>query len=315
MTLSTRRLLRFAVAFTLVGYLIQSVPADELIGTLGRAHPTGIVLALVLALASHLVIAERIRCVTQALGLVLPFWALFKINLSAVFYGLALPAGNLSGVAARLYQMARAGGQYAEPAVALTLERLVATVTLGAIGVVFWFADPLADVWPVLLLMLAATLGFAALQLAIFQPLPLITPLWQWLVGRWPRKLAPLRDAMERARSMPWRISIQLLGLGIVVHLIGIAAYGAVAWSLDLELSVSMIGWTRSAAILVAILPVSVAGLGLREGALVVLLAPYGIDGASAVAYGLLAFATTIFGMAVVGGVIEGRRWLATSTS
>ena len=166
-----RRMVRYAVAIALLAALILAVPADALRATLSRAHPAGIATALVMALASHLLIAQRIRYLTAALGLPLPFWALLRINLGAVFYGLALPAGNLSGVAARLYQMARAGGHYAEPAVALTLERLVATVTLGAIGVLCWPVTGPADTWPVFVLMLAATLGFAALQLAMFRPL------------------------------------------------------------------------------------------------------------------------------------------------
>jgi hypothetical protein len=304
-------MVRYAVAIALLAALILAVPADALRATLSRAHPAGIATALLMALASHLLIAQRIRYLTAALGLPLPFWALLRINLGAVFYGLALPAGNLSGVAARLYQMARAGGHYAEPAVALTLERLVATVTLGAIGVLCWPVTAPADTWPVLTLMLAATLGFAALQLAMFKPLPLITPVWRWLVARWPGKLATLRDAMERARGLPWRVWRTTFALGFGVHLIGIAAYAAVAWSLGLDLSLWTIAWTRSAAILIAIVPVSVAGLGIREGALVFLLAPYGVDAASAVSYGLLAFATTILAMGLLGGALEGRRLLS----
>ena len=218
----------------------------------------------------------------------------------------------MSGVAARLYQMARAGGAYAEPAVALTLERLVATVTLGALGALFWLVERPSGSWPVLALLLASCVGFGAVQLAVFRPLPLITPLWRWLVARWPRKLATLRDAMERARSLPWRLWLLVFALGFAVHLIGVAAYYLVAWSLDLELSVWTVGWTRSAAILLAILPVSVAGLGIREGALVVLLAPYGVDPANAISYGLLAFATTILAIGLLGGVMEGRRRLAS---
>ena len=303
-----RWLARYAVAIALVTALVLSVPAGELAGTLARAHPAGIAAALVLALASHLLIAQRIRYLTGALGLPLPFWALFNINLGAVFYGLVLPAGNLSGVAARLYRMARAGGHYAEPAVALTLERLVATVTLGALGVLCWLIAWPSGSWPVFVLMLAATLGFGALQLTMFRPLPLITPLWRWLTTRWPGKLGALRDAIERARRLPWRVWRDVFVLGFAVHLIGVAAYGAVAWSLGLELSVWTIAWTRSAAILIAIMPISVAGLGIREGALVFLLAPYGVDPASAVGYGLLAFATTILAMGLLGGALEGRR-------
>ena len=89
-----------------------------------------------------------------------------------------------------------------------------------------------------------------------------------------------------------------------------IAAFILVAAALGLELSYLTIGWTRSAAILVAILPVSLAGLGLREGAFVLLLAPYGIAPADALAYSLLAFTTTVLAIGLIGGVVEAFRLL-----
>jgi hypothetical protein len=77
-----------------------------------------------------------------------------------------------------------------------------------------------------------------------------------------------------------------------------------------MELAYLTIGWTRSAAVLVTVLPVSLAGLGLREGAFVLLLAPYAVAPADALAYSLLAFATTVLAVGLIGGAIEAFRLL-----
>ena len=61
---------------------------------------------------------------------------------------------------------------------------------------------------------------------------------------------------------------------------------------------------------LVAILPISVAGLGVREGAMVILLAPCGVAAADALTYALLAFATTILAVGLLGGLLEAIRLL-----
>ena len=63
--------------------------------------------------------------------------------------------------------------------------------------------------------------------------------------------------------------------------------------ALDLALPLLTVAWLRAAAILIAILPISVSGLGVREGALLVLMAPYDISSAQAIAFSLLAFAST----------------------
>jgi uncharacterized membrane protein YbhN (UPF0104 family) len=128
--------------------------------------------------------------------------------------------------------------------------------------------------------------------------------------GWWPRQLASLRDALGRSRRLPRALLAQVFLLGVVVHLMGVVAFGLVALALELDLSLLTIGWTRSAAVLVTVLPVSLAGLGLREGAFVLLLAPYGIAAADALSYSLLAFAATVLAFGLIGGVIEAFRLL-----
>lgn len=94
----------------------------------------------------------------------------------------------------------------------------------------------------------------------------------------------------------------------MVVHLIGIVAFALVADALEMELSYLTIGWTRLAAVLVTLLPISLAGLGLREDAFVLLLAPYAVAPADALTYSLLAFGTTVLAIGLIGGVIEAFR-------
>ena len=180
------------------------------------------------------------------------------------------------------------------------------TLTLCGVGVLFWLIERPTGAWPALLLMLGGLLGLLALQALLLLDLPLPARLAAWR----PPKLASLYAALGRARRLPRALLTRVLLLGVVVHLIGIVAFAMVAAALGLELSYLTIGWTRSAAILVAILPVSLAGLGLREGAFVLLLAPYGIAPADALAYSLLAFTTTVLAIGLIGGVVEAFRLL-----
>ena len=79
---------------------------------------------------------------------------------------------------------------------------------------------------------------------------------------------------------------------------------------MGLAVPFTALGWMRSIAMLVAILPFSVSGLGLREGTLVALLGQRGVPADAALGYSLLVFGITVLSVALVGGVIEAIRWL-----
>ena len=92
---------------------------------------------------------------STALGMRLSTLNLLQINLATVFYGLILPAGNVTGIIARFYRMSRREPNYAAIAVALAFERVVTTLTLCLVGIAFWLVDWPAD-WLALVLMLGA---------------------------------------------------------------------------------------------------------------------------------------------------------------
>ena len=296
---------RVAIAAAILGYLFGQVPAAEVLRSVANAGAGGLLGAVLVVFVLQLVAADRLRRLANAYGVELSSWALFKINLATLFYGLCLPAGNITGFIARLYMMSASPKQYFDVALALSCDRVVATVMLCVVGIGFWLLAWPLDAWHVLVIMLAALVGLLLLQAALFVQLPFPLPR-----SLWPAKLGLLRDALHRSRSLP-RVTLGwAFGLALVMHLLGTAAYGLVASALHLDLSLATVGWTRAAAMLAAILPISVAGLGVREGVLVLLLAPYAVPAPDALAYGLLAFAVTVLAPGMVGALIEADRLL-----
>lgn len=89
-----------------------------------------------------------------------------------------------------------------------------------------------------------------------------------------------------------------------------IAAFYCFGLALHLPLSIAVAGWARTVVALAGMLPVSVGGLGVREGSLIAVLHPYGIPAPTAAALGLLLFAREL-AAALAGGVIEGRTFLS----
>jgi hypothetical protein len=301
---------RGVIALAILTYLFRQISPASVLDALASAAPGPLVAAFLCALLGQLVIADRLRRLVQALGMQLSTLSLLQINLATVFYGLILPAGNITGIIARFYRMSRQEQNYAGVAIALAFERLVATLTLCLVGILFWLID-WPSPWPALALMLGALVALLLLHAALFSTAP---PLLAGLRGRlnrfWPGRLDSLREALRQSRALSREAVAKVFALGILTHGIGVVAFSLVAGALSLDLSIATIAWTRSAAVLVAILPISVAGLGVREGAMMVLLAPYGIGAADALTYSLLAFATTVVSMGLLGGLIEAIRFL-----
>ena len=111
-------------------------------------------------------------------------------------------------------------------------------------------------------------------------------------------------DSMRRFANLSFNYHVGITGLSITAELItGGAAY-LLAIALELPLDFVTVVWLRALSFVISMLPITLNGLGLREGSFLVLLGPYGITPDAAVAYSLLLFGTQVF-IGLVGGLIE----------
>lgn len=304
------RLGRLAVAVAILGYLSVQVPFTAVLEAARAASAAPLVGAVLVTLAGQLMIADRVQRLAAGIGLVLGTVRLFAINLAARFYGLFLPAGNVTGTVIRYYSLAREEKDYVAVALALVLDRLIATVTLCAVGVGFWLLAMPEASWPALI---AMAVGFATLclpLLAVVAPSGLVDAVARRSPVRWPRKLVAVRGQIRRLRALPRSTVAFVVIAGVIVHLLGALAYALIALGLGLDLHYVDLVWIRSAALLAAILPVSVAGLGLREGTLVVLLGQAGVATAHGLTFALVVFVVTVLGVGLIGGAIEAQRFI-----
>jgi hypothetical protein len=232
--------------------------------------------------------------------LVLSLRQITEINFVTFFYGFFLPS-DLAAGAIRWHRLARAGGKGAEALVSLAYGRLVFTLVLVAVGLAFLvLEDPRAVqqapgiILGVIGLLLIAiyAVGFSSRTYVVVRRLKR----WTWL--------AKLFEATNRFRTMPWKSLALVLAISLVENLAGILSVYWLALALDLPVTFVQIAWIRSLLMIVTLLPVSISGLGIREGGFVVLLAPYAVPGSGAVALSLLLLAKNAF-LATIGGVME----------
>jgi uncharacterized protein (TIRG00374 family) len=303
------RSIRYAIGIGLLVYIFSLVPLVDVFAAIRRSRPDYLLAALFVAITLQWLVAYRLRRVVNALGGSYSTAELFGINAATRFYGLFLPGGNVTGIAVRFYKIGSTRGMYAETALTLYSERVIATISLCAIGLIFWAMDqPAAPFW-VMQVMGVVLLGSLYLLAVLMGVMPL---LFAKLIDRGMTRvggsvMTKVRRAVEQFRELPRSILIVVVSLSFVIHLLGICTFLLIAMSLGWSISFVSLGWIRSGLILATMIPISISGLGLREAAALLLLGTYGDD--EAVAFSLLVFAITVLVFSLLGGVIEGRRF------
>jgi glycosyltransferase 2 family protein len=293
-------LLRWSAAFLVLGVLLHFLPVAPLRAALARVPLTRFLAVLIGYLMAHAIGIAKWRMVVNAAG------AQLDLATSAQCY-----TGGLFGT---LFLPSIIGGDVVRLAVGLRRSPRPAAVLTG--NVADRFLDVAAQAGLVLLGMfllpgsLPPQLQFpsrgtwfalggvilAVLALAFFLQRPL-------LGGRsihFRRRLARLRHALRSVSRRPQiLISGWLLGTFIQSAFLILTALLAVSCGLVLPLRVWLFAWPLAK--LAAVLPLTQGGIGVREAALVALLAPFGAAATLVLAAGLV-----WEGIIIAGGLIAG---------
>lgn len=278
--------LKLAVSIGLLAWLASQVDLGDVRARLAAVGiPAALGAAMVLAMLIPAT-AARWGVVQHAIAAPLPGPALLRLTLVGLFFNQVLPA-PIGGDAMRAWGASRCGLPLAKAASGVLLERLWGLATL------LLFAAP---VWPWLL---PATTPRAALAIASTMA-ALSTLAGAIVVLRLaPAALArrlpkPVLAVLDDARSTAWppgRV-IGILLWSLAGHVASMGAMATLAAAMGLPLGPLAIVVVVPVALLAMTVPASIAGWGLREGALVAALAGFGIPAADAlslsVAFGLL---------------------------
>ena len=314
-----RWLLKVAVSAGLLFLIFRSVPFSAIWSSLSQAHPWDVAAGLVLAVPMTIIAAWRLQLLLASIGVPVPLGEVLRINLTSSFYGLVLP-GFLSTGVLRWYRLNRSGSSGAHTFAVLLLNRLIETTTVVFSALIFWLIDDMPGNRRVMLPLFGTLLlGLGAVYLIGFNR---ATAAWfRGFLSGGPATMVPtavkqpllsLVDAIRDLGHPVGRSRAQVIGLSLASHLFGILLFLFFARGLDISLSLSAAGYTRSMLLLAGMLPLSIGGFGVREGGMILLLRPYGVTSEKAVALAFLLLGRDLIGIAA-GGWLELRPWLARS--
>ena len=272
--------LRVLVPLLPLGLIWHHLDGAAALGLLAGADLGLIVLALVLLHVQIVASALRWRVTAAQLGQPLGRRQALAEYYLAALANIALPGGVL-GDAGRAVRARGAVGVRAS-AQAVVIERLMGQILLFAVlvpGLMLW---ALPGRGPVLA-------GVAAVALA------------SWAALRWgPQPARDFAAASWRAWAPVWRTQ---LGLSVIVLASLVGAFAACSAAVGAPLAAGATMVLVPLTLVAMLLPISVGGWGLREGAAVVLWPVAGFSAeagvAASIAFGLTALAAALPGLLV----------------
>jgi len=289
----TRWAFKFGISAILLGAIFWLLPTDQILRAITHIPIWLLAAVLVLFLAGHAAAAAK--------------WWLLVAHGSNVAFSASLRA-HMAGLAANLCLPGVAGGDVIRAGLVFRDSDNKARVALGSL------TDRLLDTIALLFLAgLGAAMTFGARAFTA-GPLPVVvaTVLLVIVAGALVaivlprvasgRLLTKLATAFDEFRRQPGRLVLCLL-LSIMIQAGFVALNISLAMASGLKLSASAWYYAWPLAKLIAIVPISLAGLGVREASLAALLAPLGADPAKVVAVGLL-WQAVIFATGILGGLM-----------
>jgi hypothetical protein len=285
---------RLVVSALMLAVLMAKVPsfsAAELIPERSLATALWLGVAAVLTLAGIVLSAVRWQKVLEALEISTQLPRLVSHNLAGQFVSNVLPT-TIGGDVLRVNRLSRDTGESPGTFASVVLERLTGWLVLPVITIVGFAVNPgLRHLGSATRVALALALGTLVLLLGV-----LAAAGSSRIGGRfatsagWRRFIGAVHLGIERLRSHPGAAA-NVLAAGFAYQLALVLAAVAAAQSLGLRPAGLTALLAFFPAVLIAqVLPISMSGLGVREGAFVLFLGPLGVASEQAIALGLLLY-------------------------
>lgn len=300
--------IRLLIGCGIIGLLLWHIGANEVLSAVGLANPFWLLAAVGVQLIGKVIWSVRWSAILDAFDVKYPFGHLIQAIFVGQFFSNLMPT-SFGGDFYRAYWVTRGEGSYTRSLFVVLAERAVGLIALGYVALpallLLLFHSQSWGV-PGLLWMIVFLVLLCAAVL-IFRPEAIQALEWARHFV-WPTRLqepmgrfVSALGILQQARSCWMRITLASLG----VQAIGIAFLYCLGHSLNLSLSGVHYFVLAPLTAIATMLPISINGLGVREGALILFAGLLGapITSNHALALGLLSSAL-LLGVSLIGGII-----------
>ena len=297
--------LRIALSALMLVVLLRRMPhfrLEHLLPDWNRDTAMFLALAMVFTLAGIVLSTLRWRAVLSALGQDAKLGHLLSHNLAGLFVSNVLPT-TIGGDVLRVSRLSRENGESTTSFASVVLERLTGWLVLPVITLVGFLVNPgLRQLGSATEVAFALSCGTLVALVTVL--LSVASHRFGSRVagsGGWRRFASAVHLGMERLRRHP-AAAFNVLVVGFAYQLVLVIAALMAAKAVGMSVAVGPTALLAffPAVLIAQVLPISIAGLGVREGAFVLFLTPLGVPTEQAIALGLLLYLLNV-GVSLLG--------------
>jgi uncharacterized membrane protein YbhN (UPF0104 family) len=296
--------LKVGISAGLLYWAFRNVDLASVARHLARIDALWVAVALAALMMQIAVAGQRWAWIAARLGAVLPFARAVRYSFAAAFFNQALPS-TVGGDALRVWLLGRTDRQW---------KRAVYSVVVDRAAGVGFLAVVVAACLPWSLALITAHEGRAAVMLiglggtaalVIGLALGFLTPGPRLAGSRAARLLFEIARA-GRAALLHRTRGAGIAALSIIIHVLTVFAAWCLARAIAISPSALNLLILIPPVMLISMIPISIGGWGIREGAMVVAFGYAGIEPSQALAVSVLLGGSTL-AVGIVGGAI----WIA----
>jgi len=286
--------IKLGITGLLLFFILQQVNPRETWQQITSISPVILLTALILQTASNSVAACRWFLIMRRIGFVLPFSFFLKSYFKGAFFNQGLPT-SIGGDGLRILDCAR-NGSTEDAFFGVFIDRIIGLAGLLLLNIAALAANRSILPQKITVLLLAVLLLLLAALISLY----FLRKLHFLSRSRYLGYLTRLSERYFQVYSSWSSAGVQII-LSIVTHLLAMSAFFLLGKGMGLEYPLSVYLVLVPPVVLLTILPISLAGWGIREGALVGFFLLIGADRARVVSfsllYGLTALAASLPGL------------------
>ncbi|WPD24349.1 MAG: lysylphosphatidylglycerol synthase transmembrane domain-containing protein [Candidatus Electrothrix scaldis] len=289
--------LRLLVTGLLLYLILRSIHPREIAAALETTSPTYLLLALLAQLSCLSVAAYRWQLIVSRLGFNASFVFYWGTYFKGAFLNQGLPT-SIGGDGARIYDCAKVTGSTEDAFFGVFIDRVIGLAGLLLLNVgallVNSYLLPRRIYYPLLFILIV--LATCLLLLFFLRKFSFFT------VGKYLGFLGRLSERYFQVySSLPALVS--QLSLSILIHLFSMGSFFFIGQGVGLDFSLQVYLVLVPPVILLTLLPISLAGWGLREGAMVAFFLLIGAEKSQVLTlsllYGIVTLVASLPGLAI----------------
>ena len=298
------KLLKAAVSAALLALLLWRIDLGALWENLSHVHPGLLALGVLTFLVANLVSIFKWYTIVRAQDIRVPYFYLTGLFYIGLFFNNFLPT-SFGGDVVRMVKLSRATGRSVEAASSVAMDRATSTVALLVIAAVP-AAFELGLLGTRMLILIVAMLAGVLAMVAV-----LMSERAARRLGRLPLlRLNPMglrryfvsfyysMHALQKNRGL----MVTVLAISLAYQCLQVIIVYFIALSLDIDIPVVYYFMFIPIVLAVSMIPFSLNGLGMREGAWVLLFGQVGVSSAAGFSMSILSF-LVLTTVSLAGGV------------